>query len=295
MICEAIIHRPKRIATPLGTLGQILYAINPKSIDYILNSAYHLFPDSSGGARARRPQAETGDRPRAAATEARPATGRAGQQPAAPVREPDARSSLVAEPGPRPPTSTNKRKRKHWGWGYADQQPSPADLRRRGAPRSASGSVSAARSSSRSRSRRSSCRRRGCARRHRLREIVSDDRDERVTHALGKAYRDVVRGFRGQFDDSARPRRPAPRRGRGRGGARLVRRRGARRRSRTAAARASSAGSSRGSATSYAGAVTIDLGRARPGARGRPGLARGADPGRDARPAAQRAARRART
>jgi NAD(P)-dependent dehydrogenase (short-subunit alcohol dehydrogenase family) len=46
MICEAIIHKPKRIATPLGSLGQLLYAINPKSIDYILNSAYHLFPDS---------------------------------------------------------------------------------------------------------------------------------------------------------------------------------------------------------------------------------------------------------
>jgi hypothetical protein len=46
MICEAIIHRPKRIATPLGTLGQILYSINPKSMDYILNSAYKLFPDS---------------------------------------------------------------------------------------------------------------------------------------------------------------------------------------------------------------------------------------------------------
>jgi NAD(P)-dependent dehydrogenase (short-subunit alcohol dehydrogenase family) len=47
MICEAIIHRPKRIATPMGTLGQILYALNPKSIDYILNTAYHLFPDSA--------------------------------------------------------------------------------------------------------------------------------------------------------------------------------------------------------------------------------------------------------
>ena len=47
MINEAIIHKPKRIATPLGTLGQLLYAINPKSIDYILNSAYKLFPDSS--------------------------------------------------------------------------------------------------------------------------------------------------------------------------------------------------------------------------------------------------------
>jgi len=47
MICEAVMHRPKRIATPMGTLGQVLYALNPKSIDYILNTAYHLFPDST--------------------------------------------------------------------------------------------------------------------------------------------------------------------------------------------------------------------------------------------------------
>ncbi|HSI81460.1 MAG TPA: SDR family oxidoreductase [Solirubrobacterales bacterium] len=60
MICEAIIHRPKRIATPLGTLGQLLYALNPRSIDYILNSAYHLFPDSSA-ARGERKRDE-GDR-----------------------------------------------------------------------------------------------------------------------------------------------------------------------------------------------------------------------------------------
>ena len=47
MLTDAIIFKPKRIATPVGTLGQILYAINPKSIDYILNSAYHMFPDST--------------------------------------------------------------------------------------------------------------------------------------------------------------------------------------------------------------------------------------------------------
>jgi NAD(P)-dependent dehydrogenase (short-subunit alcohol dehydrogenase family) len=46
MIAEAIVHRPKRIATPLGTLGQLLYAINPRSMDYVLNTAYQLFPDS---------------------------------------------------------------------------------------------------------------------------------------------------------------------------------------------------------------------------------------------------------
>jgi len=58
MICEAIIHRPKRIATPMGTLGQILYALNPKSIDYILNTAYHLFPDSAA-ARGDKPARAT--------------------------------------------------------------------------------------------------------------------------------------------------------------------------------------------------------------------------------------------
>jgi NAD(P)-dependent dehydrogenase (short-subunit alcohol dehydrogenase family) len=64
MIADAIIHRPKRIATPLGTLGQILYAINPKSIDYILNSAYKLFPDSS---------AARGEKSRERGREAQPA------------------------------------------------------------------------------------------------------------------------------------------------------------------------------------------------------------------------------
>jgi NAD(P)-dependent dehydrogenase (short-subunit alcohol dehydrogenase family) len=63
MICDAIIHKPKRIATPLGTLGQILYAINPKSIDYILNTAYHLFPDSSA---AKGEKKETGEPARTA-------------------------------------------------------------------------------------------------------------------------------------------------------------------------------------------------------------------------------------
>jgi short-subunit dehydrogenase len=69
MVCEAIIHRPKRIATPLGTLGQLLYAINPRSVDYILNSAYHLFPDSA----AARGDGERADR-------ARPADERASDQ-----------------------------------------------------------------------------------------------------------------------------------------------------------------------------------------------------------------------
>jgi NAD(P)-dependent dehydrogenase (short-subunit alcohol dehydrogenase family) len=68
MICDAIVHKPKRIATPVGTLGQVLYAINPKSVDYILNSAYHLFPDSSAakGDKGEKSEAAPGEKGRSA-------------------------------------------------------------------------------------------------------------------------------------------------------------------------------------------------------------------------------------
>ncbi len=66
MLCDAIVYKPKRIATPVGTIGQILYAINPKSIDYILNSAYHMFPDSTA-AKGEKPKAEAARRRRHAA------------------------------------------------------------------------------------------------------------------------------------------------------------------------------------------------------------------------------------
>ncbi len=72
MLCEAIVYKPKRIATPMGTLGQVLYAINPKSIDYILNSAYHLFPDSTAAKEGRKKSGEGGGGP---ATTARAGTG----------------------------------------------------------------------------------------------------------------------------------------------------------------------------------------------------------------------------
>jgi alkyldihydroxyacetonephosphate synthase len=92
------------------------------------------------------------------------------------------------------------RRRKHWGWGWEDQQPDragleaaaeairerlgfevseieepvPLDAVELRAPR-----VKAPQS---------------------LAGFVGDDRHDRASHALGKAYRDVVRGFRGQFD-----------------------------------------------------------------------------------------------
>jgi alkyldihydroxyacetonephosphate synthase len=93
-----------------------------------------------------------------------------------------------------------ERRLKHWGWGYEDQAPQRNELEQAAA---------------------------GIAERFgfggeieepvpfeavelrepRLRppsafgDLFSDDRYERVAHALGKAYRDVVRGFRGEFEN----------------------------------------------------------------------------------------------
>jgi alkyldihydroxyacetonephosphate synthase len=91
------------------------------------------------------------------------------------------------------------RRRKHWGWGYEDQQPSreqaegiaktvtdrlgfevgeveePVSLDAVELPKSR------------------------LAPPKELAEMFSAERYDRVTHALGKAYRDVVRGFRGEF------------------------------------------------------------------------------------------------
>ena len=46
MISDAIIGRPKKVATKLGTFGEVLYSLAPKASDAILNQGYKLFPDS---------------------------------------------------------------------------------------------------------------------------------------------------------------------------------------------------------------------------------------------------------
>ena len=105
------------------------------------------------------------------------------------------------------------RRRKHWGWGYEDEQPSPEEVR------AAAGGLAA----------------------HlgfppmeieqpvsleqislpavrvlppaSLEEICSNEPHARASHALGKSYGDIVRGFRGRFGDApdfvARPREEA--------------------------------------------------------------------------------------
>jgi alkyldihydroxyacetonephosphate synthase len=94
-----------------------------------------------------------------------------------------------------------ERRLKHWGWGFADRQPHRGQLadalpgiRERlgfGADEVEEPVALEAIELRPSRVRPPSA----------LAEICRDDPYERVSHALGKAYRDVVRGFRGQVED----------------------------------------------------------------------------------------------
>jgi NAD(P)-dependent dehydrogenase (short-subunit alcohol dehydrogenase family) len=51
LVTDAILDKPKRVATRLGTFGEILYAVSPKSVDQIMNTAYKIFPDSKAAAK----------------------------------------------------------------------------------------------------------------------------------------------------------------------------------------------------------------------------------------------------
>jgi short-subunit dehydrogenase len=46
MIAKAMVAQPKKVATRLGTFGELLYAVAPSVSDRILNQAYKLFPES---------------------------------------------------------------------------------------------------------------------------------------------------------------------------------------------------------------------------------------------------------
>jgi alkyldihydroxyacetonephosphate synthase len=95
--------------------------------------------------------------------------------------------------------ATRTRRLKHWGWGYEDQQPARDQVE--GIARAVTDRLgfevdeieepvpldSVELAERRLRPPR------------RFAEMFSDDRYDRLSHALGKAYRDVVRGFRGEF------------------------------------------------------------------------------------------------
>ena len=47
LVVKAIIERPSRIATRLGTFAAVLNAVAPKAYEVIMNTAFELFPDSA--------------------------------------------------------------------------------------------------------------------------------------------------------------------------------------------------------------------------------------------------------
>ena len=93
-----------------------------------------------------------------------------------------------------------ERRLKHWGWGYEDQAPTATQLREAGEGIRArfgfGGEVEKPVPLEEVELR--APRLKAPAR---LGDLFSDDRYERVSRALGKAYRDVVRGFRGEFEN----------------------------------------------------------------------------------------------
>jgi short-subunit dehydrogenase len=58
MITEAIRKRPKRMASTMGTIGQITYAIAPGAQDLVANQAYQLFPEGDGKRADKEPTPE---------------------------------------------------------------------------------------------------------------------------------------------------------------------------------------------------------------------------------------------
>lgn len=59
MVVDAIVYRPKRIATRLGVFAQVLQALAPKMGEIVMNTGYRMFPDSPAAAGSR-----SGERPK---------------------------------------------------------------------------------------------------------------------------------------------------------------------------------------------------------------------------------------
>ncbi len=321
MIAKAMVDKPKKVATRLGNFGELLYAVAPKVSDTILNTAYKLFPESQaakgkGERGARQGALDRGGRLRAsderrALVSGRRVRCRAGQGTASrgprraglrasfvlglPRRVTRRRSRpmrsdvAVLEPC-RGAAMLRERRLKHWGWGYEDQAPTARQLREAAEGIRArfgfGGEVEKPVPLEEVELRRPRLKAPDGLRRPLHRRPVRAGLARAGEGLPGRGAR-VSRGVREPAGPGRLPaRRVGDRdgaelgRGRGRGGDPVRRRHQRRRRGRGAAG-----GAAGGDARPAA---------ARPGARGRPGVAGGADPGRRHGAAAGGAAARAR-
>src|SRR4029453_232106 len=70
LIADSMIDKPKRKATRLGTFGEVLYAVSPKTVDQVMNTAYGLFPDSKAARKKKEEEEAKGEKEEEMSTEA---------------------------------------------------------------------------------------------------------------------------------------------------------------------------------------------------------------------------------
>jgi alkyldihydroxyacetonephosphate synthase len=92
------------------------------------------------------------------------------------------------------------RRRKHWGWGFEDQQPSVTELRALASGPLANLGIELSEPESPVALQQLELPPPRVLAPTALAEICACDEHARASHALGKSYSDVVRGFRGRFD-----------------------------------------------------------------------------------------------
>jgi NAD(P)-dependent dehydrogenase (short-subunit alcohol dehydrogenase family) len=61
LIAQAIIHKPVRIATRLGVLGQVMHALVPKTAQIVMNTSFRMFPDSDAAAKGKKSSGPSAD------------------------------------------------------------------------------------------------------------------------------------------------------------------------------------------------------------------------------------------
>src|SRR3989440_8710235 len=96
--------------------------------------------------------------------------------------------------------TTAERRRKHWGWGYEDEQPPPEEVRAAAAAMAPILGFGDAQPEEPVPLDRVVLPEPRLQPPDELADLCATDRYERAAHAYGRAYRDVVRAFRGRFD-----------------------------------------------------------------------------------------------